>query len=330
MTRVLIVGAGAVGQVFAYHLVRGGAEVSFLVKPQYAEETRQGFMLHRMGLRGFAKPAPFRGYQVISTQEAAKTEHWDQVWLAIPSTGLTEDWLLHWLPVFADSLIVALQPDLHDHDKLLQHLPAARLVQGMISFVSYHSPLPGHDNDPQGTAYMSPPGGAAALFDARHPASQGIADLLNKGGLSTRTSADVIYMAARASAVMIPLIAALELHDWKLRGITGSSSCTLGTRAASEALAVVAAYHNRSRPLLRLLMQSPLVGTALSLLPLAPFAVEDILHHHFSKVGAQTEQMLQSYIDEGRAFAVPVDALGKLLNELQAQRRQQRTASQVA
>lgn len=34
--KVLVVGAGAVGQVVAHHLAAGGAEVEFYVKPAYA------------------------------------------------------------------------------------------------------------------------------------------------------------------------------------------------------------------------------------------------------------------------------------------------------
>ena len=35
--RVLLVGAGAVGQVYGWHLARGGAATSFLVRPRHAE-----------------------------------------------------------------------------------------------------------------------------------------------------------------------------------------------------------------------------------------------------------------------------------------------------
>ncbi|HIA02218.1 MAG TPA: hypothetical protein EYN66_09955, partial [Myxococcales bacterium] len=46
--KVLIIGAGAVGQIYGYFLQRAGAEVSFFVKDKYAEECRQGFPLHHL------------------------------------------------------------------------------------------------------------------------------------------------------------------------------------------------------------------------------------------------------------------------------------------
>ena len=50
--RVCIVGAGAVGQVYGLHLQRGGAEVSFLVRDKYAEETAAGMVLHPLRDKG--------------------------------------------------------------------------------------------------------------------------------------------------------------------------------------------------------------------------------------------------------------------------------------
>ena len=49
--RVLIVGAGAVGQVYGWYLSRGGAEVSFYVKEKYLEDARAGFALYPLNTR---------------------------------------------------------------------------------------------------------------------------------------------------------------------------------------------------------------------------------------------------------------------------------------
>ncbi len=52
LTRVCIVGAGAVALVYARYLQNAGAEVSLLVKPQYRDACRKGFQLHHFGYRG--------------------------------------------------------------------------------------------------------------------------------------------------------------------------------------------------------------------------------------------------------------------------------------
>ena len=49
---VLIVGAGAVGQVYGYHLAKGGADVSFYIREQYAAELDRGFELYQLSLFG--------------------------------------------------------------------------------------------------------------------------------------------------------------------------------------------------------------------------------------------------------------------------------------
>ena len=46
--RVLIIGAGAVGLVYAKHLAEGGAEVSLYVRPSRLEEARAGYDLTRV------------------------------------------------------------------------------------------------------------------------------------------------------------------------------------------------------------------------------------------------------------------------------------------
>ena len=48
--RVLLVGAGAVGQVYGKYLQAAGCEISFLVKEKYADEARRGFTLYDHGV----------------------------------------------------------------------------------------------------------------------------------------------------------------------------------------------------------------------------------------------------------------------------------------
>ena len=49
--RVLVVGAGAVGQVYARHYQRGGAEVTLYVRERYRAEAARGFDLYRLRRR---------------------------------------------------------------------------------------------------------------------------------------------------------------------------------------------------------------------------------------------------------------------------------------
>jgi len=39
--KVLIVGAGAVGQIYGHYYAEGGSEVTYLVKPRHVEELKE-------------------------------------------------------------------------------------------------------------------------------------------------------------------------------------------------------------------------------------------------------------------------------------------------
>ena len=72
--RLLIVGAGAVGQVYGYHLQRGGASVAFLVRPAYAEACRGGLTLYPRA--GHAGPIAFTDFDVLSDLADVGAQAW--------------------------------------------------------------------------------------------------------------------------------------------------------------------------------------------------------------------------------------------------------------
>ena len=127
--RVLVVGAGAVGQVYGLHLRRGGARVSFLVKPAHAAWCQQGFALHRLRSRRVTETDRLDDIEVLTDAGAAASLGWDQVWLTVASDALRGDWLGAFLGALGDATVVALQPDLDDRTLLLRYLPEAQLVQ---------------------------------------------------------------------------------------------------------------------------------------------------------------------------------------------------------
>ncbi len=85
--KVLLVGAGAVGLVYGYHLQKGGADVSFFVREKYLNDVARGFRMDPLGCsRGGA--ALFTDVVGLSTVEEVASHTWDQVWLCISATGL--------------------------------------------------------------------------------------------------------------------------------------------------------------------------------------------------------------------------------------------------
>src|SRR5687768_9790918 len=142
--KVLLVGAGAVGQVYGYFLKQGGASVAFHVKEKHAEEARRGYSLYPLNRRKARRsPVKFDGFEVLTSLDDVKARTWDQVYLCMSSTGLRGEWTAPFLRSIGDATVVFLQPGLDDREYLGQWVPEDRLVQGSIPIVSYHAPLPG-------------------------------------------------------------------------------------------------------------------------------------------------------------------------------------------
>ena len=64
--KALVVGAGAVGQVFARHLQQAGGEVNFLVRHGHLDRLREGLTLYPLNRRqARSRPLHFDAFQVI-------------------------------------------------------------------------------------------------------------------------------------------------------------------------------------------------------------------------------------------------------------------------
>src|SRR5690554_5786596 len=154
--RILMVGAGAVGQTYGYHLSRGGADVTFFVKEKYRAEAEAGFLMHQhRPLRG-PRSFYYDNYRILSDVEEVAQNRWDQVWLCISSTALKGDWLAELCARIGDATLVSLQPGLEDLEYVAQVYDPAKIVAGLITFIAYQSPLPGDKLGP-GVAYLLPP-----------------------------------------------------------------------------------------------------------------------------------------------------------------------------
>ncbi|MEL6349541.1 MAG: hypothetical protein AAFV53_40940, partial [Myxococcota bacterium] len=88
-------------------------------------------------------------------------------------------------------------------------------------------------------------------------------------------------------------------------------------RAARQAVAVSALQFGVSPPRAAMLIRSGALKTLLRTAPSAvPFDLETYLAFHFTKVGDQTRQTLDSWIAAGQAAGKPVDAIAALREQL--------------
>lgn len=319
--RVLVVGAGAVGQVYARHYQRGGAEVTLYVRERYRAEAARGFDLYRLRRRR-VEAERLDGCAVVTTADQVAATRFDQVVLTVATPALRGSWLPALLAAAGDATIVMLQPGLDARALVLAAGAAeARLVKGLISLISYHAPLPGETRFPTpGMAYWLPPG-APCPFAGPRDRTAAVVAALRAGGFPAKVARDTGAAEAFPSAVMMPYLAALELGGWTVRGAVRAGTLADGAAAARQAIAVV--RHELGRPPLgvRLLARPRLLRAGLWFArPIIPLPLETYLEAHFTKVGDQTLEMLDAYVARGRAAGLPVDALEALAARLRATR----------
>ena len=314
--RVLIVGAGAVGQAYGYHMQKGGAEVAFFVREKYRADLASGVVVYPLNRRAAWDPVVFSGFELHSDWSTVAASRWDQVWLAIPSTALRQGWLGAMVTAIGDAFVVALQPGLDDRDVLLQHLPAARLVQGVITLQSFHAPLPGAESVTPGMAWWFPPLSPIPLGgDADTVRS--VAAALERGGCPANPQPGKQVSAVAASAVMMPIIAALETAGWSLKRLRTTNALTLGCDVARECSAVVAGAQGKKAPWFTTFVRPWLLSLIVRVAPyVIPFDLERFFEVHFTKVGAQTRLMFATYARRGRELGVSTTRLLTLQSAL--------------
>src|SRR5262245_47095522 len=129
--KALVVGAGAVGQVFGRHLQLGGADVTFLVRDKYAAACRDGFLMYPLNRRARdrATPVRFDGAGVVTEPDG----QWDQVWITVSSTALRAGGLVDGLASRTGAAtIVTLQPGYEDGAYVRRFVDPERVVYGII------------------------------------------------------------------------------------------------------------------------------------------------------------------------------------------------------
>jgi len=311
--RVVVVGAGAVGQVYGRHLQLGGADVTFLVRDKYRAEAAAGFELYPLNRRDKTVPVRFDGFGV-ATDPRELAQPVDQVWLGVSSPALGGAWLRAPAAATPDATYVVLQPGLDDRLVVERAgVAAERIVAGMISLISYHAPLPGETRFAKpGMAYWFPPR-APSLFSG--PRADAVVAALRAGKQPAKRHRDAAQAAMFPSAIMMPYLVALEASGWSTRALLQGPLAHLAARAAREAMGVVGAAHSTRVPLLsRLAARKTILRTGLWFArKIIPLPLDIYLEQHFTKVGDQTREMMARYIALGADADQPVDALRELI-----------------
>ncbi len=317
--RVLLIGAGAVGQAYGYHFQRGGAEVGYFVREAYADEARAGFDLYPMNRRTpRAAPQRFDGFGVFSDMPTALNESWDVVVICLSSTALRKgNWLDELAAGIGDATLVNLTPGAEDYAYICERFAPEQVVSGLIGLLSYPGPLPGETLPAPGMVYWVPPM-TKMTFSGPRTRTAEIVDALNKGGLRSK-AVDSVHVQMAFGAPMLQFhMVALEVSGWSFKTMQADRDLMRLTHGAiKQAHALAATRHGVSIPLSMRLFRPWMVGVVTRLLPLvAPVDVESFFRKHFLKVGDQTEFGIRTLIDLAKAEQLSTDAIEELLERL--------------
>jgi 2-dehydropantoate 2-reductase len=304
--KVLLVGAGAIGQVVGHQLSVGGAQVSVLLRAD-GQVPADPYRLHRLRKGRGPVTETWLPHESLRGLAALPDAGWDAVLLCVSSVVLRQGWLPDLAERVGAATVVSVGQDAGDLALLQSVWPGAQIIQLTPGLFAYHAPMSNRDRIRSGIAYWLPAGPNLQLAGAAERVKP-LITALSSGPLSvTEAAAGSGEMRA---ATTQPYVAMLGTLHWSVPQLR--QQLALPALAAREATAVIAAMYDMAPPG-RLGTSAPLTRVALRVLALlAPFDLPRYLAIHFGKLSEQTDQMIDGWIAEGRARSLPVAGLEAL------------------
>jgi len=326
--RILVVGAGAVGQVYGNALQAGGATVSVFVRDKYAAGARRGYALTRIPLLGRRLSEQFVPNEVLTTADEVRERRFEQIWLCVATDALAGTWLEEVLEACVDATVVCLQPGLDVKARLVSLVPESRVAFGMIGMLAFSAPLEGSVDrreldTPASVAYFHPPAGSTRVSSTSERRALDVVGALRAGRAPAELCRDANEEMGFSSAMLVPHIAALEVAGWAFAAYRASNAPELGAAASREALRLTSALTGADAPIAASLLLPPLVrfGSRFSRIA-APFDVESFLRVHFTKVATQTRLMIEEWRGAAEARGLEHEGLAALVEELEGEAAQ--------
>jgi hypothetical protein len=313
--KVLVVGAGAVGQVYGYYFHLGGCEVTFLVREKYQEEVAQGMTFFHLNKGKNPDPIFFKKYSVISNMPDIQKTNWDLVLITLPSDALYTPWLGEFASqVNRTASIISLQPGTYDRGEICKYFSSEKVISGMITLIAFSTPLDNEGPQTKGMAYWFPPV-MKAFFDGEKIQLDKIVTTLKKGGFpATKKSflknpSEMIF----ASTFLTLFIRILEINDWKLNSFNRPEVSTSLKVSTQEAFKVISNKFSVKIPWIPSLLSPFLFSLVIRLsLWLMPFDLETYLKIHFTKVGVQMKRNRLELLNEAQGLKLSIPMLEKL------------------
>ena len=261
-------------------------------------------------------PIHFGSFDVLTRYSQLESRSWNQIYMCIPSTSLT-DGLLEGIKTYGGAAtIVKIQPGPGDWERFTEHFDVSQIVSGMVSFISYRAPLGGETVAEPGMAHWFPPL-VRSMFSGLGDRVRGVVSALQAGGLPARAHPDVENLVSYIVAVEAPLTAGIQSAGWSLRRFNKSRWLKVACRGIKEALQLAGKHQQSNAPIFTQLVNCLTIRLAIWFLPKERvFPLEPYLEHHFMKLRSQSLQHLDDYLEQALKYDIEVGSLNELRNAI--------------
>jgi hypothetical protein len=324
--KILIVGSGAVGQVFGLGLQKAGIELGFYARSETADklllaQEHGGLSLFQISHSRRRNPIPHRleNYQVVMDLEGSRRFNPDQIWFTTPSSVYYSEWYQQFLKIVPSKRVVCFAPEGGRPEFIPEGESPDRFVFGGITFMAWQGDLEGGGGKPNAINFWRPPLMEIPLIGTDKACNE-VSELLRASSFRSSVKKETFgKMQAALTAFLSTFVAGLELSGWSLGPFRRSQWLRGAAFASREAvLSQLAKASFSAKTLFKILTSSTIFFAATSLLPLLfPFNLEKYLKFHYLKTRDQTLALLKVYVQDGKKLGLPVENIQILLQELQ-------------
>lgn len=321
--RVLMVGFGAVGQVFGLFLQKAGVELGCHDRPTATKKLKQaleqdGLSLFQVQSRG-KPPIAHRldNFQVLADITECQRFKPDLIWFTVPSPVYYSEWFRDFLQQVPAEHVACFTPE-GRRAEFFRPGAGRDVVFGGVTFMAWQGDLDGGGGKANAVNFWLPPLGIPLLGTEKSCST--VKQVLQKAGFKVMLGEADSSQQASTTAVMTAYVAGLELAGWRLGQFRKSPWLARSARAAREmALGQVVQPRFFTRLSLGILCSPTVFFLIACLLPvLIPFDIEKYLKFHYTKTRDQTLALLEVFSRDAEKRGVPTENTCLLLKGLLA------------
>ncbi len=316
--KVLIVGCGAVGQVYGLFLQKAGVTLGYLDRPATVEKLREalkhaGLPVYQISRSHRLDPIPHRleHYDVIADVVEAQRFAPDQIWFTTPSQAYYTEWFKEFLQKVPSERVVCFVPE-GARAEFIPEGSLDRLVFAGTTFMAWQGDLEGGGGRPEGVNFCQSPLGIPLA--GTENACLGVGQVLKKAGFRFSISKPDSHAQAATTALMTAFTVGFELAGWSLMAFRRSPWLKQAAVAAREAvLSQIPEPGVLQKALLRIPVLSAAFFLVALVLPLLfPFNIEKYLKFHYTKTREQSLNLLELFKKDGISRGHPVENIQAL------------------